>query len=302
MKQQDSQLAFPQTVQEHRARLKKADIGGYNIAYVDEGPRNGEVILFVHGMPTNSWLWRKIIPQLTAVGLRVIAPDLLGFGASDKPSNLGEYTLEKQSKRIIALLDQLGIQKWTQVAHDLGGPWTWEVVDQATDRIQRLIILNTSAYREGFNPPAMVKMMATPMGSMMLGMMANKVTGPFMVGMFFKAFTGNPAVIDRNAVEGYWRPLHEGTTLPFRQFVNGFENLYAQLDRYHAAFRRLNVPVLIVWGKKDGVVNVTKLAPQFAADLRIPSENIHIFEDANHFLPEDKASEIAEKIKNFMKR
>ena len=300
MKQQATQFTVPQTVVEHRARLKKAKIGNYNIAYVDEGPRDGEVIVFVHGMPTNSWLWRKIIPQLTAVGLRVIAPDLLGFGASDKPANPSEYTLERQSKRIIALLDQLGIQKWTQVAHDLGGPWTWEVIDRATERIQRLIILNTSAYREGFNPPAMVKMMATPIGPMMLGMMSNKVTGPFMVGTFFRTFTGNAAVIDKDAVEGYWLPLNEGTTLPFRQFVGDFENLYAQFDRYHAAFRRLNVPVLIIWGKKDQVVNVTKLAPQFAADLRISQENIHIFEDANHFLAEDKADAIAEKIKKFM--
>lgn len=301
MKKQATQFTVPQTVQEHRARLKKAKIGKFNIAYVDEGPRDGNVIVFVHGMPTNSWLWRKIIPQLTGVGLRVIAPDLLGFGASDKPANPNDYTLEKQSKRIIALLDQLGIQKWTQVAHDLGGPWTWEVVDRATDRIERLIILNTSAYREGFNPPAMVKMMATPMGNMMLGMMANKVTGPFMVGTFFRTFTGNSAVIDSDAVEGYWLPLNEGTTHPFRQFVGDFENLYAQFDRYHAAFRRLNVPVLIIWGKKDEVVNVTKLAPQFASDLRVPQENIHIFEDANHFLAEDKADAIAEKIKAFMK-
>lgn len=302
MKQQEPQLMVPQTVVEHRTRLKKAKIDRYNIAYVDEGPRDGEVIVFVHGMPTNSWLWRKIIPQLTAVGLRVIAPDLLGFGASDKPTDLSEYTLEKQSKRIIALLDQLGIQKWTQVAHDLGGPWTWEVVDRATERIQRLIILNTSAYRDGFNPPAMVKMMATPMGNMMLGMMANKVTGPFMVGTFFRMFTADSTVIDSDAVEGYWRPMNEGTTRPFRQFVGNFDHLYAQFDRYHAAFRRLNVPVLIIWGKKDQVVNVTKLAPQFASDLRVPSENIHIFEDANHFLAEDKANEIAEKIKKFMGR
>ncbi len=270
----------------------------FNVWAGGEGPP----VVLLHGYPESALMWRKIVPQLTAVGLRVIAPDLLGFGASDKPTNPSEYTLEKQSKRIIALLDQLGIQKWTQVGHDLGGPWTWEVIDRATDRIERLIIMNTSAYRDGFNPPAMVKMMATPMGHMMLVMMANKVTGPFMVGTFFRMFTGNSAVIDSDAVEGYWRPMNEGTTRPFRQFVTNFENLYAQFDRYHAAFRRLNVPVLIIWGKKDEVVNAAKLTPQFASDLRIPRENIHILEDANHFLPEDKASEIAGKIKDFMRK
>lgn len=293
--------AYPKTIQEHRTRLKTFVHEGFTLKYVDEGPSEGPVIVFVHGMPTNSWLWRKIIPQLSAAGIRVIAPDLLGFGASDKPTDLHQYTLEKQASRLLALLAHLNIQRWTQVGHDLGGPWTWEVVDRATSKIERLIILNTSAYRRGFNPPMMVKIMNTPIGKIMLGAMASQTFGPAMVGILFRMFTANSAIMDKDAVEGYWRPMHEGTTVPFRQFVGNFPNLYAQFDRYQAAFRRLNVPVLVIWGKKDDVLNGDQLVPQFAADLRIPATNIHLIEDAHHFLPEEKAPEIATRIIAFMK-
>lgn len=291
----------PVTVAQHRARLKRVEFDGHGMTYVDEGPRDGRAIALVHGMPTSSWLWRKVIPRLSAEGFRVIAPDLLGFSGSDKPTEPAEYGLERQAGRIIGLMDRLGIGRWTQVAHDLGGPWTWELIDRATDRIEGLVILNTSAYREGFKPPLMVKMMASPLGSLMLSLMAGGFLGPAMVGAFFRTYTGDSTVIDREAVEGYWLPLHEGTTRPFRQFVGNFSHLYAQFDRYHEAFRRLKAPASIIWGNRDRVSNAALLAPQFAADLRIPQESIHILEDANHFLQEDGAAEVAELIAKFMR-
>lgn len=111
----------PQTIEEHRGRLKYVKVEGGKMAYVDEGSHNKQVILLVHGMPASSWLFRKVIPLLTEAGLRVIAPDLLGFGASDKPKQPELYTLEKQANRLFALMSQLKMDTWTQVCHDLGG-------------------------------------------------------------------------------------------------------------------------------------------------------------------------------------
>lgn len=293
----------PPTVAEHRARLKKVQADGGQIAYVDEGPRDGgplggQVIVLVHGIPTNSWLWRKIIPPLAASGLRVIAPDLLGFGASDKPTDLEQYTLEKQAKRILTLMDKLGIQRWTQVAHDRGGPWTWEIVDRAPERLQRLIILNTTAYRDGFAPPTIAKVMGTPLGPILLGLMSGRIVGPTIMASRLKQLTGHPEVIDAATVEGYWLPLNEGATGPLRQ--GDFDHLSAQFERYQAALRRLNVPGLIIWGKRDPLLNYVKLPEQFARDLRIPRERIHILDDASHFLQEDKADDIAQRILKFV--
>ena len=71
---------------------KFAEVGGLRIAYVDEGPRDAEIVLLMHGEPTWSFLYRKMIPVLLAAGHRVIAPDLVGFGRSDKPARAADYS------------------------------------------------------------------------------------------------------------------------------------------------------------------------------------------------------------------
>lgn len=292
---------IPRTVAEHRARLHSIAVDGGRITYVDEGPSDGDVILLLHGMPTNSWMWRKVIPRLTGASLRVIAPDMLGFGASDKPKNLAHYTPDRQAQRIIALLDALRVERVTMLVHDLGGPFGAEVIDRAPERIKRLVILNTSIYRDGFNPPGMIRMLGTPLGVMPLNMMGSRILGPSLLKAFFTQFVGHPDVIDAAAVRGYWVPMHEGATRPFRQFARSFASLFQQFPRYQAALQRLDVPAMILWGKHDPVVSYQKLPAQFARDLHIPQSRIHIFEDASHFLAEDKAPELAEHIVRFVR-
>lgn len=292
--------SVPRTIAEHRARLRAMSVEGGHITYVDEGPANGDIILLLHGMPTNSWMWRKLIPRLSGAFLRVIAPDMLGFGASDKPKNLAVYTTERQAQRIIALLDALQAQQVTLVVHDLGGPWGAEIIERAPERIKRVVILNTSVYQDGFNPPAMIKMLGSPLGALPLRMMGSRSLGPVLLKAFFTRFVGHREVMDAAAVEGYWLPMHEGTTRPFRQFAGNFASLFQQFPRYQAALKRLSVPAMILWGKHDPVVSYQKLPQQFARDLRIPDTRVHIFADANHFLAEDKAPELAEHIVRFV--
>ena len=111
---------------QHRARQRFIETDGGKIAFVDEG--QGPAILLLHGFPTSSWLFRNVIPILVENGFRVIAPDLLGFGSSAKPDDHALYSTEKQTRRILALMQFLNIKTWTQVCHDLGGPWTWEMI------------------------------------------------------------------------------------------------------------------------------------------------------------------------------
>jgi len=192
--------AGPRTLAEHRSRLKKTQVEGGSLAYVDEGPRGAPAILLVHGMPTSSWLYRHIIPELTQSGFRVIAPDLLGFGASDKPADPAQYTLSRQAARLLALMKGLGLTTWAQVCHDLGGFWTWEIVDREPEHIERLVILNTSAYR--IRPPLSVSMMGGPLGIPALGMMRNSTLGPTMLGSFFKSFVAYPQRLTKSVIEG----------------------------------------------------------------------------------------------------
>jgi len=295
----EQETLVPQSVAQHRSRQKTMLVDGRRMAYVDEGPRQGSPILLVHGMPTSSWLYRRVVPRLTTHGLRVIAPDLLGFGASDKPDDLMEYAIHKQAARLLALMRHLGLSRWTQVCHDMGGPWTWEILDLEPERIERLVILNTTAYR-GPRPPLSVRMMGGPLGAPALWAMGHHALGPALVGSFFKSFVAHPEDLSRAAIEGYWRPFREGTTRAFRQFAKSFDHTFAQSDRYRAALRRADMPAMIIWGQRDPILSHAELPARFARDLRIPPERISILADASHFLQEDQPDAIAQRIVEFV--
>lgn len=292
-------MSVPQTIAQHRARLQYFGTQGQRIAYVDEGPRDGKPIVLLHGMPTSSWLYRNIIPLLATQGLRVIVPDMLGFGASDKPMDASQYAFKLQAQRIVALMHSQGVSQWTQVVHDLGGPWTWELADQNPAALSGLVIMNTTAYRDGFAPPAMMKMAGGAMGLFMAFMMRNRVTGPSQIKSLLQQFTAYPANITPDVVQGYSLSMQEGTTHAFLAFARGFSWWFEQFDRYSVALRRLNIPAATIWGKHDAVLDVHKLPRQFAQDLRIPATRMHIL-DAGHFLQEDQPEQVARLLRQFM--
>lgn len=290
-----------QTIAQHRERLQYFGSPGQRLAYVDEGPRDGKPIVLLHGMPTSSWLYRNIIPLLASQGLRVIAPDMLGFGASDKPADRSQYAFALQAERLVALMQSLDIAHWTQVVHDLGGPWTWELADKHPCVLKGLVIMNTTAYRDGFAPPAMMRMAGGSMGRFMAFMMRNRVTGPSQIKGLLRQFTAYPGNISPEVVEGYWLSMNEGTTNAFLAFAKAFPWWFAQFDRYGVALRRLNIPAATIWGKHDAVLDVNKLPGHFARDLRIPAAQQYTLE-AGHFLQEDQPQEVANLLCQFMQK
>lgn len=91
------------------------------MAYLDEGPIDGDVVLCLHGEPSWSYLYRKMIPVFTAAGLRVVAPDFYGFGRSDKPVSEDIYTWDFHRGSLTAFVDRLGLRDVTLVVQDWGG-------------------------------------------------------------------------------------------------------------------------------------------------------------------------------------
>ncbi len=100
---------------------------GLRVHYVDEGPVEGEVFLCIHGQPTWSYLYRKMIPTFTKSGYRVIAPDLIGFGRTDKPVDEREYTFEFHRKMLISFLKWQNLSNITLVCQDWGGAFRIDV-------------------------------------------------------------------------------------------------------------------------------------------------------------------------------
>lgn len=117
--------------------------GGLRVHYLDEGPRDGAVVLCLHGEPSWSYLYRTMIPPLVAAGLRVIAPDLVGFGRSDKPAARSDYTFAAHVGWTRAVLDALGLRELTLFCQDWGGLIGLRLVGEDPDRFARVVACNT---------------------------------------------------------------------------------------------------------------------------------------------------------------
>ncbi|MEM9668057.1 MAG: haloalkane dehalogenase [Pseudomonadota bacterium] len=120
-----------------------AEVLGYRMHYVDEGPRDGEVILLLHGQPSWSYLYRHMIPPLAEAGYRVIAPDLVGFGKSDKPLKQSDYSYQMHVDVMAAFVEQLGLEGVTLFAQDWGGLIGLRIIPEDPDRYARVMISNT---------------------------------------------------------------------------------------------------------------------------------------------------------------
>ena len=117
------------------------EIGGLRLAYLDEG--EGPTVVFFHGAPTWSFLWRKVIPPVRDAGFRCIAPDFAGFGRSDKPTDIGWYTYDRHVELMALLLERLDVRDATAVMHDWGGLIGLRLVVEHPERFSRLVIMDT---------------------------------------------------------------------------------------------------------------------------------------------------------------
>lgn len=129
--------------QPHYIDVDDTEGGLLRLHYVDEGLRNAPVVLMLHGEPTWSYLYRKMIPIVVNAGYRVIAPDLIGFGRSDKPSLRTDYTYQRHVDWIRALLTQLELNEITLVCQDWGGLIGLRLVAEHPDKFARVVAANT---------------------------------------------------------------------------------------------------------------------------------------------------------------
>ncbi|MFI7699139.1 haloalkane dehalogenase [Nonomuraea sp. NPDC049480] len=122
-----------------------ADVGdGLRMAYVEAGPTDGEPVVLLHGEPSWSFLYRHVIPELAAAGLRAIAPDLIGFGRSDKPPEIGDHTYARHVEWTRALvLDALRLRRMTMVGQDWGGLIGLRIAAEHPERVARIVAANT---------------------------------------------------------------------------------------------------------------------------------------------------------------
>lgn len=128
------------------------EVAGMRMHYIDEGPRDAQPVLMLHGEPSWAYLYRKMIPIITAAGLRAVAPDLFGFGRSDKPASQDDYTYAAHVEWMTAFVEALDLRGITLVCQDWGGLIGLRVAAEREERFARIVAANTFL-PTGDNPP-----------------------------------------------------------------------------------------------------------------------------------------------------
>jgi len=141
--------------------MRRITADGVTLAVLDEG--SGSPVLFLHGFPDSSCVWRHQVAALVDAGMRVVAPDLRGFGESDKPEGVDAYALRRSIADVVAVLGALGIERARVVGHDWGAGLAWAVAAFTPARVERLVAMSVGHPNTQREPTVEEREKATPM-------------------------------------------------------------------------------------------------------------------------------------------
>jgi haloalkane dehalogenase len=265
------------------------EVDGLRLAHLDEG--QGAPVLFMHGEPTWSFLWRKVIPPVRDAGFRCVAPDLAGFGRSDKPVDIGWYSYDRHTSIASTLLEDLDLRDATMVVHDWGGIIGLRLAVEHPDRIARLVVLDTGlftghqrmtdawiAFRDFVE-----RTEDLPVG-LLVRRACNKDPGDEVIAAYDAPFPNASAKAGARAF-----PL----IIPRSPDAPGA----AAGQRVLEALREDRRPTLMLWADSDPVLPL-EVGERFAAAIGRPAPRP--IENASHFLQEDQGPLIGQLVAEWL--
>ena len=267
--------------------------GAVKMHYVDEG--TGPVVVMLHGNPTWSFYFRNLILALSAAGYRCVVPDHVGCGLSDKPQDY-PYTLQRRIEDVERLLDHLDIKRFSLVVHDWGGAIGCGVAGRRPEALDKLVVLNTAAFRSKRIPLRIASVKVPVLGEFVIRGL-NGFAGPAAIMSVKTPLSSNVkrgmlwpyrSWADRVAVWNFVKDI------PLRESHPSYAVL-AEVEQNLA--KLAGNPVQIVWGGKDFCFNMhfyqrwTELFPR--AERCLHSE-------AGHYILEDGGSEVLKEIIAFL--
>jgi haloalkane dehalogenase len=265
--------------------------GELRLAYLDEGDPDGPPVVFWHGEPTWSFLWRKVFPAVRDAGFRCIVPDQPGFGRSDKPADLGWYSYDRFVEHAHTLLTDLDLRDATFVVHDWGGPVGLRTAMEAPDRVTRLAIMDTGvstghqrmsgAWRTFRD--FVERTEDLPIGVLVQGATATELPDPVVAG-YDAPFPSAGAKAGARAF-----PL----LIPLSPDAPGAE----AGQRTLAALQAFAGDVLLLWAEGDPVLPL-ETGRRFAAAIGRPEPEV--IPGASHFLQEDQGELIGRRIAEWL--
>ncbi|WP_201576183.1 haloalkane dehalogenase [Psychrobacter okhotskensis] len=263
------------------------------VHYLDEGPKDAETILLLHGEPSWCYLYRKMIPILTAAGYRVIAPDLPGFGRSDKPAARTDYTYQRHVDWMQSLLDQLDLTNITLFCQDWGGLIGLRLVADNPEKFSRVAAGNTMLPTGDHNPGE----------SFRQWQQFSQDTPQFHVGGIIKS--GTTTELSQAVIDAYNAPFPDES---YKEGARQFPLLVPTTpddpasENNRAAWGKLSQwtkPFITLFSDSDPVTAggdriMQKLIPG------TKGQNHTTVNNAGHFLQEDQGGKVAELLVEFI--
>lgn len=280
----------PEAVRRHRDAGRFVRVRNHDIFVREQG--EGPPVLLVHGVPASSFLYRKVLPPLAAGGRRAVAFDLPGLGLSAKPTG-NPYDWHALAAWVGKIVEALELPPVHLVVHGIGGPVAMEWAIGNPGQVRRLTILNGLFDLQSFRKPFPMSLFPIPV----LGRVAFSAITVGAFGTLMRRMgVLDPSAFDDEVARGYlWLLRRGGGRESFLAIMSGFDMSAQQQAFLVEGLKRLDIPMQIVWGQHDRSVPPAQrdyMAEQLGID------RVHLIE-ARHFLQEDRADAVAERILAF---
>jgi len=271
------------------------DVMGMRMHYVDEGPRDAEPVLMLHGEPSWAYLYRKVVPPVVEAGLRAVVPDFFGFGRSDKPASQDDYTYQFHVDAMTSFVEQLELTRITLVCQDWGGLIGLRIAAEHPERFARIVAANT------FLPTGDL-----PPGEAFLRWQTFATTSPaFDIGRVIQ--NGTATELPAEVVAAYDAPFPDDSykagarKWPALVPTRPDDPASAQNRAAWEALSTWEKPFLCAFSDRDPITRGGERAFQ----ARVPGTKgqPHVtIEGGGHFLQEDRGEELARVVVDFIRR
>ena len=274
----------------HAEHSRFADVDGVRVHFQEAGPADGPVVFLIHGFASSNLVWSKVLLELAEHGFRVIAPDLLGYGYSAKPRDL-EYTIGRQAKMVVGLMNELGIDRANIVGSSYGGAVAATVALDNPAVVDRLVLVGAVTN----NRPTRYLLMRL-FGSPVIG----DILSPLLVGSrrllrmrMKRVYDRHSWPMDERRVQARHLPLAtRGTHRAIIRTVRRWDAERISRDAY-----LITQPTLVLWGDRDREV---PLADGVRLNEDIPNSRLKIFEACGHLPHEEYPEEFVEVVTDFL--
>ena len=267
-----------------------AEVDGLRMHYVDEG--EGDPIVCFHGEPSWSYLYRKMLPPLVQGKHRVVCPDLVGFGRSDKPADRGWYSYDRHTEQVCGLLGRLDLGGATVVVQDWGGPIGLRWAVENADRVARLVVMNTGLFTGRVSKGFLAwRDFAERNPDLPVWLVVQGATSTELPDDVVAAYEA-PFPTPESKAGAAQFPL----LVPTDEGAPGAAQMLAVIDE----LRKWSKPALVVFSDQDPVFPYPRSGEEFTTMIPGAGKQVRIV-GASHFLQEDRGDEIAAAVLDWMK-